>query len=122
MKFLKHISAAAYLVQAEKLHVENNKIKDEDGRERIFHGTNVVNKLEPFVPTILDGPFDAIYSFNEEDIDFLASLGYNTLRLGLLWQGAEPVEGQFNQTYVDQVKRIVEMSAAKGITPLINMH
>ena len=97
-------------------------MKDEDGRERIFHGTNVVNKLEPFVPTILDGPFDAMYSFNEEDIDFLASLGYNTLRLGLLWQGAEPVEGQFNQTYVDQVKRIVEMSAAKGITPLINMH
>ena len=84
MKSFKLLSASAYLVQAEKLHVENNRIKDEDGRERIFHGTNVVNKLEPFVPTNLE-TFDAMYSFNEEDIDFLASLGYNTLRLGLLW-------------------------------------
>jgi len=108
-------------VSGEKLHVEDNKIKDEDGRERIFHGTNVVNKLEPFVPTNLE-TFDAMYSFNEEDIDFLASLGYNTLRLGLMWQGAEPIEGQFNQTYIDQIKKIVDMSAAKGITPLLNMH
>lgn len=101
MKFFKHLSATAYLVQAEKLHVENNRIKDEDGRERIFHGTNVVNKLEPFVPTNLEGDFDVMNSFNQQDIDLLASLGYNTLRLGLLWQGAEPTEGQFNQTYID---------------------
>jgi hypothetical protein len=33
-----------------QLRVVNSKIKDADGRERIFHGTNVVEKLAPFVP------------------------------------------------------------------------
>ena len=84
---LAHVS----LVSSEKLHVENNRIKDEDGRERIFHGTNVVQKLFPYVPRI-DG-FNAVDSFSKEDAEFLATMGYNTIRLGVLWAGAEPVEG-----------------------------
>lgn len=78
-------------VNCEKLHVENNRIKDQDGRERIYHGTNVVQKLFPYVPRT-DG-FNAIDSFSKEDANFLATMGYNTIRLGVLWAGAEPVEG-----------------------------
>jgi endoglycosylceramidase len=76
------------------LHVEDNKIKDSDGRERIYHGTNVVNKMFPYVPKT--DKFDAAHSYSREDAQFLADLGYNTIRLGVLWAGAEPQEGQYN--------------------------
>jgi hypothetical protein len=38
------------VTKAETLHVEGGKIKDADGREKIYHGTNVVNKMFPYVP------------------------------------------------------------------------
>ena len=78
-------------VSPEKLLVADSRIKDADGRERIYHGTNVVEKLFPYVPRT-DG-FNAIDSFSKEDAEFLATMGYNTVRLGILWAGAEPVEG-----------------------------
>ena len=107
-------------VNSEKLHIASNRIKDEDGRERIYHGTNVVQKLFPYVPKT-DG-FNAIDSFSKEDAEFLATMGYNTIRLGVLWAGAEPVEGNFNQTYFDQIKEIVKFSGEAGIYPLLDMH
>jgi len=82
------------MTRAETLHVEDNHIKDADGREIIYHGTNVVEKLFPYVPKT--DHFDAIHSFSREDAEFLADMGYNTIRLGVLWAGAEPVEGQYN--------------------------
>ena len=86
-------------VNSEKLIVENNRIKDTDGRERIFHGTNVVQKLFPYVPRT--DAFNPVDSFTKEDAEFISSMGYNTIRLGVIWAGAEAVEGQFNQTYFD---------------------
>ena len=107
-------------VNSEKLHIVSNRIKDEDGRERIYHGTNVVQKLFPYVPKTDE--FNAIDSFSKEDAEFLATMGYNTIRLGILWAGAEPVEGSFNQTYFDQIKEIVKFSGEAGIYPLLDMH
>ena len=43
------------------------------------------------------------YSFSREDAELLASMGYNTIRLGVLWAGVEPVMGEYNQTYLDKV-------------------
>ena len=62
-----------------------NKIVDTQGRQRFFHGTNVVYKTDPFIP--ITTHFDAKESFCEEDADLLASMGYNTIRLGVLWAG-----------------------------------
>ena len=39
---------------------EKNRIIDSFGRERFFHGTNVVFKTEPFIP--ITTHFDARYS------------------------------------------------------------
>ena len=43
------------------------------------------------------------YSFAEDDAKLMASIGYNTIRLGVLWAGLEPIEGQYNMTYLEQV-------------------
>jgi hypothetical protein len=39
-----------------------------------------------------------------------------------MWTGAEPAERQFNQTYIDTIKRIVGRLADRGIYTLLDMH
>ena len=79
-----------------------------------------MEKMTPFVPRT-DG-FNAKNSYSREDAEFMADMGYNTIRLGMTWQGFEPTEGQFNQTYIDEIEKIVEFSADYGIYPLLDMH
>ena len=42
-------------------------IEDSFGRTVIFHGVNVVYKVDPYIPTI-DGAFNIDNSLNTEDI------------------------------------------------------
>eukprot|EP00698_Gefionella_okellyi_P018391 TRINITY_DN5504_c0_g1_i1.p1 TRINITY_DN5504_c0_g1~~TRINITY_DN5504_c0_g1_i1.p1 ORF type:complete len:535 (-),score=129.34 TRINITY_DN5504_c0_g1_i1:62-1612(-) len=95
-------------------------IEDEAGRERFFHGVNVVYKGPPYVPDT--SKFDVYLSYCETDIQTLAYFGMNVIRLGTMWPGAEPVQGSFNETYFDQLKWIVDNSAAAGIYSVLDMH
>ena len=62
------------------------------------------------------------YSFVEEDAALLASMGHNTIRLGVLWAGMEPVEGQYNMTYMEQIKICVDTAEKYGLYPVLDMH
>jgi len=109
------LGKSQFLVDSEK-----NKIVDRGGRERFFHGTNVVYKADPFIP--FTDHFDAKESFSVEDADLVASMGFNTIRLGVLWAGLEPTEGEYNMTYLDIVEEIVNMAGERGIYSLLDMH
>jgi len=98
----------------------SNRIVDSSGRQRIFHGSNVVYKTTPFIP--ITTKFDARYSFSEEDADLMASMGYNTIRLGVLWAGLEPTRGEYNMTYMAQVEEIVRIAGERGILSVLDMH
>ena len=52
---------------------------DEFGRVRLFHGTNFVEKVFPWYP-----------SLNRSEIASLKDLGFNAVRLGCMWAGIEP--------------------------------
>merc|ERR1719481_223307 len=99
---------------------ERNRIVDNFGRERIFHGTNVVFKTDPFIP--ITTHFDVRYSFSTEDAQLLASMGYNTIRLGVLWAGLEPIQGQYNMTYLEKVVEIVDIAGQHGLYTVLDMH
>ena len=62
------------------------------------------------------------YSFAEDDAKLLASMGYNTIRLGVLWAGLEPERGQYNLTYLDQVVACVDIAERHGLHPVLDMH
>ena len=47
--------------------------------------------------------FNPVNSFSREDAEFLAEVGFNTIRLGVLWAGFEPEYGQWNQTYIQEI-------------------
>ena len=119
------------------VNIDTNRIVDNYGRERIFHGDNVVMKTSPFIPitTHFDARSSTLlyfifrkqdnacrYSFAEDDAKLMASMGYNVIRLGVLWAGLEPTEGEYNMTYLEQVVECVNIAERYGLHPVLDMH
>ena len=55
-----------------------SRMTDRLGRERYFHGLNVVVKGPPWIPRT--DRFDPKWSFAEKDMEVLRSLGLNAIR------------------------------------------
>lgn len=116
---------AAYVVDPDgaRFHVDpvSGAVIDDRGRQRLFHGTNIVYKRFPFHPR--RDVFDAQTSFVAEDMALAASLGFNSIRLNAPWAAVEPVEGQFNDTFLQTVNEIVEEAGRQhGIFSLLDHH
>ena len=58
----------------------------------------------------------------QSDIEEMAALGFNSLRLPLSWSLLEPKRGEFNQTYLDRATQVVDWAKAMGIYVIIDMH
>jgi len=89
-------------------------ITDARGRVVILHGTNMVYKLAPYYPSAI--------GFGPSDAKFLRSIGFNAVRVGVIWKGLEPKPGVFNAKYVAQIKATVKMLARYGIVSLLDFH
>lgn len=113
-------AAASDGVACLQVNPATNRIIDSYGRERYFHGVNVVMKGPPWLPAT--DKFDPIMSFVEEDMQLLQNLGLNAIRLGMMWPGAEPQRGVFNQTYFDASEALVNKAGQYGIYSLLDMH
>ncbi|KAI9203944.1 glycoside hydrolase superfamily [Polychytrium aggregatum] len=99
---------------------ENGTFVDQHQRVRIFHGVNVVYKLFPYVPST--DAFDPFDSFSEEDARLLWSNGMNLIRLAVMWPGVEPQRSVRNQSYIEQIRKIVTLSAAYNISVILEFH
>ncbi|KAI9034050.1 glycoside hydrolase superfamily [Hyaloraphidium curvatum] len=97
-----------------------HRFVDRHGRTVFFRGLNVVYKARPFHPDI--DRFHPNTSFSEEDVDILADLGLNVIRLAVMWPGAEPERGKWNNTYFDVLKTIVERCRKADISVLLEFH
>lgn len=113
---------AALSCVAAKFSVDNadQLILDESGRARYFHGTNMVVKRFPWVAETWGA--DPAKSITPADMKLMSSWGLNALRLGVMWPGAEPVRGEFNKTYFDEIRKIVDWAAAEGIYTILDWH
>ena len=60
------------------VNTTTHQFVDYQGRERYFHGVNVVVKGPPWIPHI--DTFDPQWSFSKKDMEILESLGMNAIR------------------------------------------
>jgi endoglycosylceramidase len=110
----------------EKVHLGSRhfsselRFLDAHGRERIFHGTNVIVKGPPWLPRL--DRFDPLTSLVEEDFVYMKQVGINLLRLGVMWPGAEPVQGQYDEKYYADLRKIIKMAGSFGMHVLLDMH
>lgn len=81
-----------------------------DGRRHMFHGVNVVEKTHEFIPTATAEAFklDPVRGLAAADMELLRSLGFNSVRLGVLWEAVQPAHGVINTTYLSRVKELVD--------------
>jgi endoglycosylceramidase len=89
---------------------------DPQGRIVLLHGVNAVWKLPPYVAP------DTPEGFTAADADFLAANGFDAVRLGVLFSGVMPKQGQIDSSYLDSVDRIVQLLASRHIWVLLDFH
>ncbi|KAI9094967.1 glycoside hydrolase superfamily [Phlyctochytrium arcticum] len=103
-----------------RVDTNTSQLLDHHGRTRLFRGVNVVYKRPPWHPPTAE--FDAITSFADEDARLLASLNLNCIRLGVHWAGVEPERGQYSPSYIEAIRKIVQICARHGIYVLLEFH
>ena len=96
-----------------RLRCDDRWIRDELGRVRIFRGANVSgrSKLPPFLP------FDDPAWF-----DPLASWGWNTVRLLVMWEGLEPERGIYDDAYLAKMKSLAMAAGERGLHVIVDFH
>ena len=58
----------------------------------------------------------------QSDIQAMAALGFNSVRLPVSWSLLEPQRGQFSQTYLERVAQVVDWARAAGMYVIVDMH
>ena len=86
----------------------------------IFHGVNVVYKVDPYIPST--GDFDSQNSLNDEDIANLKKWGMNFVRLGVMWEAVERSEGTYDDAYLDKIEQLINKLGDAGIYTLVDAH
>ena len=88
--------------------------------ELYFHGVNVVYKGPPWYPKL--DKFNTITSFNEKDYKLLENLGFNSVRLGIMWPGIEPNEDIIDNKYLDILYNITLELKKYNIYVILDFH
>ncbi|MEK6250460.1 MAG: cellulase family glycosylhydrolase [Actinomycetota bacterium] len=89
-------------------------ITDDRGRVLDLHGVNMVYKQAPYYPSVA--------GFGDDDAAFLASEGYDTVRVGIIYKAVEPQPGVYNDAYLAQIANTVRTLGRHGIWSMLDFH
>jgi len=89
-------------------------VVDARGRVVVLHGVNMVYKRPPYDP--------AVTGFGADDAQFLASHGFNNVRLGTIYEAVEPQPGVYDDAYLDRIAAIQRMLAQRRIFTQLDFH
>ena len=96
-------------------------ILDNDGRYSVFHGVNVVVKLPPYLPDL--DKFDPYFSLNTPyDFQIMKKMGFNMVRLGVIWEAVEKEPGVYDMEYLEKVEEIINNLGKNGIYTMVDAH
>ena len=114
------IAIITYSLQFFTIDSTHKFILDKNNRPSIFHGVNVVYKLPPYIPDT--EKFDPLYSLSKEDIKIMKKLGFNFVRLGIIWESVEKEEGKYDMEYLNKMEEIINNLGKNGIYTMIDNH
>jgi endoglycosylceramidase len=89
-------------------------ITDASGRVVVLHGMNMVYKRPPYAP-------DAV-GFGDDDAAFLAAEGYDSVRLGVIYEAVEPQPGRYDDAYLARIADTIHTLGRHGITSVVDFH
>lgn len=97
-----------------QLKVQNDQLVDNTGRVVFLHGLNEMDKQPPYEPSAI--------GFDERSIQFIADHGFNVVRLGIFWAAIEPTPNHYNDAYLANIKKTIQLLAKHHIYTLIDFH
>jgi endoglycosylceramidase len=80
----------------------------------VLHGINMVYKLPPYYPSAA--------GFGADDAAFLNSIGFNVVRVGVIWKALEPKPGVDDDNYLANIAATVATLARQGVVSLLDFH
>ncbi len=89
-------------------------ITDATGRVVILHGVNMVYKLPPYYPSAA--------GFGDDDAAYLQRIGFNAVRVGVIWKAVEPSAGVYDNAYLAKIAATVATLKRHGIVSLLDFH
>ncbi len=89
-------------------------ITDGRGRVMVLHGVNMVYKRQPYYP--------AAAGFGDDDAAFLASEGFDTVRVGVIYKAVESRPGVYDDAYLAQIADTVRTLGRHGIWSMLDFH
>lgn len=95
------------------IRTQGNKFIDMQGRHTILHGINMVCK---------EKERNYIGDYKEEDFKTLKQWGFNVIRLGIFWDGIEPVPGQYDDNYLSMIDKLIELAGKHDLCVILDMH
>jgi len=100
---------------------QGRNLVDDSGRQVILRGVNAGgrSKLPPFYP------FDPAPDFEtalDRYADGIQALGFNVVRLLVIYEAAEPVRGQYDEEYLARYDRMVQAFSRRGIRIIVDAH
>ena len=109
------------LVSSFSIDDSKSFILDNHGRYTIFHGANVIVKLPPYLPEL--EKFDPYMSLNTDyDFKIMKKMGFNMVRLGVIWESVEREPGVYDMEYLDKVEEIINKLGENGIYTMVDAH
>eukprot|EP00294_Goniomonas_avonlea_P006034 CAMPEP_0114564094 /NCGR_PEP_ID=MMETSP0114-20121206/13500_1 /TAXON_ID=31324 /ORGANISM="Goniomonas sp, Strain m" /LENGTH=451 /DNA_ID=CAMNT_0001750065 /DNA_START=33 /DNA_END=1388 /DNA_ORIENTATION=+ len=104
----------------------------------VMSGPNVVVKGPPYLPSVdgdafctdevnesctATGTCKTCTTFNEADVAHLKAMGWNTIRLGVVWAGAQPRdENALDPDFVRRLQAILSLCDRSGIHVILDNH
>jgi hypothetical protein len=114
--------------KAEELTSQGGWFMDAYGRYALFRGVNIGSQSKHgplYLPVKVSS-----YSDVEKELkniapclDFLKELGFNVVRLPIMWKGLEPAPGtNTNQEYLEGLSKVIEALVKEDIFVIIDFH
>ncbi len=112
-------SARPSLVDLRPLHVVDQRIVDDRGRQVLLRGANV-NALGEYAQA--DPAAEPTAPVTDEDWDAMAAHGFSVVRLIMSWSRLEPERGEIDRSYIRNVARPVQAANDRGIYVVLDVH
>lgn len=103
------------------IRVDGERLVDGFGRQVILRGANAGQraKMPPFYSFEPEPDFDtALNKF----ADGFSDLGFNIIRLVIIWEAVEPVRGEYDRDYLAIYDKMVRAFGSRGIRVIIDSH
>ena len=108
------------------LHVDNGRLLDERDREVLLRGVNHIglrsDRLHPLDPHAPHVDLFELDDLQDEDFATIASLGFNSLRLVVTWEFAQPdpPPAPFNEGYFARIDDAIAKANRHGMSVIFD--